>query len=50
MKNVRDQLIFLIKEMPENITVEEILYCIYVQHKIQKGQQDIKEGISFTPI
>ncbi|MEO5569666.1 MAG: hypothetical protein ABIT08_11655 [Bacteroidia bacterium] len=48
MKNVKDQIISLIKEMPESITMEEILDSIYVQQKVLKAQKDVREGKSFT--
>ena len=48
MKNIKAQVISLIKELPENITVEEILDSIYVQQKIFKGQKDLLAGKSYT--
>lgn len=34
----------MIQNLPDDSTIEDIQYHIYVLDKIQKGQQDIRDG------
>jgi len=40
MQNVEQ----MIRNLPDNITLEDIQYHLYVLDKIQKGQQAIRDG------
>jgi predicted transcriptional regulator len=34
----------MIDKLPENCSIEDIQYTLYVRSKIEKGQKDIDEG------
>ncbi len=44
MSPIKEQIIELIKGLPEDSTLEDIHYHLYVREKIEKGLQAIKEG------
>lgn len=44
MTRVRDQVIELIKTLPENSTLEDIHYHLYVREKVEHGLKAIDEG------
>jgi len=41
---VKEEVIELIEKMPDDCTVEDILYELYLKQKVDKGLQDIQEG------
>jgi len=41
---VKEETIQLIEQMPDDCTVEDILYELYLKQKVDKGLQDIREG------
>ena len=41
---VKEEIIQLIEKMPDDCTVEDILYELYLKQKVDKGLQDIQEG------
>lgn len=44
MPSTKEMVIDFIKNLPEDLTVEEIAYKIYFNEKISIGQQQMKEG------
>lgn len=46
MLTAKQQVMELLKDLPDTSTLEEIQYCLYVQQKIQRGMADIEEGRS----
>ena len=38
----------LLKELPDDITLEDIQYHLYVLQKIERGLKDIESGSVFT--
>ncbi|PTL35467.1 hypothetical protein CLG94_09345 [Candidatus Methylomirabilis limnetica] len=44
MTHVRDQVIELIKTLPEDSTLEDIHYHLYVREKVEHGLKAIDEG------
>ena len=46
MLTAKQQVMALLKELPDSSTLEEIQYCLYVQQKIQHGIADIEAGRS----
>ncbi|MFQ5963589.1 MAG: hypothetical protein ACE5KZ_04820 [Candidatus Scalinduaceae bacterium] len=44
MDTLKDKIAELIHHLPENSTLEDIQYHLYVLEKIRKGQQSIKDG------
>ncbi len=46
--SMKDAVIALIKSLPENVTLEDIMYHLYVKEKILKGQKQLAEGQSYS--
>ena len=44
MKSLKQNVEKMIQNLPDDSTAEDIQYHIYVLDKIQKGQQDIRDG------
>jgi hypothetical protein len=44
MSTLKDKVAELIHHLPEDSTLEDIQYHLYVLEKISKGQQSIKDG------
>ena len=42
--SIKNEVISLIKKLPEDTTLEEIIYHLYVKQQIMKGLEDIKQG------
>lgn len=40
----KEKVIDFIRALPDDLTVEEITYRLYVNERIQKAQEQIKEG------
>ena len=43
-ENIKDQIISFIKSLPDDITLEDIMYHLYVREKIFRGIRDADEG------
>jgi predicted transcriptional regulator len=41
---LKDDVKQMIDKLPENCSIEDIQYTLYVKSKIEKGQKDIEEG------
>lgn len=41
---VKEDIIKLIREMPDDVTVDEILYRLYVRSQIEAGLEEAKAG------
>lgn len=46
--SVKEEIISLIKTLPDDITLNEIMYHIYVKQKIQKALKDIEDGKTYS--
>ena len=44
MPSVKDSVIDFIKKLPDNLTVEEIAYKLYIDERINKARQQMKDG------
>lgn len=44
MTNAKEQVIKVVNKMPDNATIEDIIYNIYFQVKLAKSEEDIKNG------
>ena len=42
--NLKEDIIELIKKLPENATIDDIMYHLYVKKKIIAGMEDIEHG------
>ena len=48
MATVKESVMSMLKEMPENSTLEDIMESIYVKQKILKGQKQLETGQFYT--
>jgi len=48
MKSLKRSVEEMVRGLPDNSTVEDIQYHLYVLDKIQKGQEAIRDGKSFS--
>ena len=48
MHTAKEEVIQLLKDLPDNSTLEEIQYHLYVRQKIQRGIKDVEEGRTYT--
>jgi predicted transcriptional regulator len=48
MEILKSKLECLIKELPEKVDVEEVMYRIYLLQKIETGEKNIAEGRTLT--
>jgi len=48
MPSVKDSVIDFIKKLPDNLTVEEIAYKLYIDERINKAQEQMKDGNYLT--
>ena len=44
----KEEVIELFKKLPDNSSLEEIQYHLYVRQKIQRGMKDVEEGRIYT--
>lgn len=44
MKTAKEEVRDLLEQLPENASLEDIQYHIYVRQKIQKGLEAMREG------
>ncbi len=44
MSSVKEEVIKLIRKMPEDCTYEDIQYELYLRAKIEAGIKDVEEG------
>jgi len=43
-EKIKDQIISFIKSLPEDVTLEDIMYHLYVREKIFRGLKEADEG------
>ncbi len=48
MLTAKQEVIELLKDLPDTSTLEEIQYHLYVRQKVQRGIQDVEEGRVYT--
>jgi hypothetical protein len=48
MQTAKQQAESVLRHLPDNCTLEDIQYHLYVSEKIGKGRKDIEDGRSFT--
>jgi len=48
MSVIKESVISLVKDMPENTTLEDIMESLYVKQKILKGQKQLESGQFYT--
>ena len=48
MESIKESVLELIKNLPEDVDFEDILYAIYVREKIEKGLAQADEGLTIS--
>ena len=48
MATQKENIIQMIKSLPDDINLEDIIEAVYVRQKIEKGLKDWKEGNLYT--
>ena len=48
MQTAKEEVMELLKSLPDNSTLEQIQYHLYVRQKIQRGLEDVEEGRTYT--
>lgn len=48
MQKAKEEVIEILKRLPDNSTLEEIQYHLYVRQKIERGIKDIEDGRTST--
>jgi len=48
MATIKESVISMLKDMPENVTLEDIMEYLYVKQKILKGQKQLESGQFYT--
>jgi len=48
MPSTKETVIDFVKNLPENLSVEEIAYKLYINEKINRAQQQMKDGKYLT--
>ena len=44
MQNLKQETIELIKRLPDNCSLEDIMYELYFKQKVKRGLKELKEG------
>ncbi len=45
---LKEEIIALIKELPEDSTLDDIIYHLYVKQKLLKAKEDIAQGRTYS--
>ena len=48
MPSVKESVIEFIKKLPDNLTVEEIAYKLFIDERINKSQRQMRDGNYLT--
>jgi len=48
MASIKDSVIAFLKDLPDNVSIDEIMYHLYVKQKIIRGKQQIDDGHTHT--
>ena len=48
MQTAKEEVMQILKDLPDSSTLEEIQYHLYVRQKIQRGRKDVEEGRTYT--
>lgn len=48
MPTIKEAVMTMLKDMPENTTLEDIMESLYVKQKILKGQKQLESGQYYT--
>jgi hypothetical protein len=48
MQTAKEEVLEILKQVPDNSTLEEIQYHLYVRQKVRRGIKDVEEGRIIT--
>lgn len=48
MQTAKEEVMQILRDLPDNSTLEEIQYRLYVRQKIQRGLKDVEKGRTYT--
>jgi hypothetical protein len=48
MASEKENVMQMIKDLPDDVTLDEIMYHLYVKQKIIRGLEDIRQGKTYT--
>ena len=48
MATEKENVMQMIKDLPDDVTLDEIMYHLYVKQKILRGLEDIKQGKTYS--
>lgn len=43
-QEIKENFIKMIHELPDNVTIDEVVYHTYVKSQVMKGKQQLQEG------
>ncbi len=46
--SIKKEVISLIEDLPDNITLDDIIYHLYVKQKLLKAKKDIAQGRTYS--
>ncbi len=46
--SIKKEIISFIEELPDDITIEDIIYHLYVKQKLSKAKEDIAQGKTYS--
>jgi ribosome maturation protein Sdo1 len=48
MLTAKQEVLDLIEQLPNDVSMDEIIYHVYVFSKVKKGQKAVKQGATLT--
>ncbi|HBR22485.1 MAG TPA: hypothetical protein DD713_07985 [Nitrospiraceae bacterium] len=48
MDTIKEAILSMVKEMPDNATLEDVMESLYVKQKILKGKKQLETGQFYT--
>ncbi len=48
MSTIKESVISLLKDLPDDVDMEEIMYHLYVKQKILRGKEQLAQGKTHT--
>ena len=48
MATEKESIIQMIKDLPDDVSLDDVMYHLYVRQKILRGLEDIKQGKTYS--
>jgi hypothetical protein len=45
----KDEILALLKQMPDRVDVEDLIYRLYLREKLAAAEEDVAAGRTFSP-